>query len=193
MDHSSWKASQSPLLIITGEIGTGKTLLCRLLAEAARQAQWQVSGLLSPGRFADGHKVGIDVVDLRQGKTYPLAELARPGEGGEATPRWRFDPQRLDWGNQVLQNALPTGLLVVDELGPLELKFGQGWQAGIEVLDRPGDYRLALAVIRPSLLAYGRQRWPQARTVTLLAPQQALYLAAELGREFIQAGKTSQG
>ncbi len=186
-------ASRSPLLIITGEIGTGKTLLCRLLAEAARQAQWQVSGLLSPGRFKGDLKIGFDVVDLRQGKTYPLAELARPGEGGEATPRWRFDPQRLDWGNQVLQNALPTDLLVVDELGPLELKFGQGWQAGIEALDRAGDYRLALAVIRPSLLAYGRQHWPQARTVTLLAPQQVPYLAAELGREFIQAGEPSQG
>lgn len=181
------------LLLITGEIGSGKTLLCRLLVEAARRAQWRVSGLLSPGRFEGERKVGIDVLDLRRGESRPLARLAAADEGGVRTQKWRFDPRCLAWGNRALQAALPTDLLVVDELGPLEFERGQGWQAGLEAIDHAGSYRLALAVIRPSLLAVARQRWLQAQVATLLAAQQAPSLAVELAREFIGLGEISQG
>ena len=39
----------------------------------------------------------------------------------------------------------------MDEIGPLEMDRGEGWTNALEVL-RLGEYRLAVAVVRPSLV-----------------------------------------
>jgi hypothetical protein len=51
----------------------------------------------------------------------------------------------------VLSAATPCDLLIVDELGPLELVGGHGWVHALDVL-RKGDFGAALVVCRPSLL-----------------------------------------
>lgn len=59
-------------------------------------------------------------------------------------------------GQSVLEISLPCDLLIVDELGPLELTHQMGWRAALEILPRAG-YRLALVVIRPELHATARR------------------------------------
>jgi hypothetical protein len=54
----------------------------------------------------------------------------------------------------------------VDELGPLEIVRGQGWQKAFNVLNR-GDFRLALVVVRPELVDQARLHLPPAPTTTL--------------------------
>ena len=44
----------------------------------------------------------------------------------------------------------PCDLLVIDEIGPLELEMGQGLTNALDAL-RQADYRLALVSIRPAL------------------------------------------
>jgi nucleoside-triphosphatase THEP1 len=69
---------------------------------------------------------------------------------------WYFNLRTLEWGNQVLEISLPCDLLIVDELGPLELTHQMGWRAALDILPLSG-YRLALVVIRPELQATARR------------------------------------
>ncbi len=111
------------LWIITGEIGAGKTVLCASLIEAFEDLGWQISGLRSPAIFENGEKTGIAVENLATGEIRKLAVSDYKPEGLDGEPlHWTFDKEVLAWGNQILLDSIPTELLVVDEIGPLEMK-----------------------------------------------------------------------
>lgn len=153
------------IILLTGAIGCGKTTYCRTEIDAARRAGLDVAGVLSPARFEQGVKVGIDVLDLRSGELRPLAHLHRAEAvsdvTGIVTQRWRFDAETLAWANQALATATLCDLLVVDELGPLELEQGHGWTAGLAAIDMRA-FDAALVVVRHSLIAQVLVRWPDA-------------------------------
>lgn len=152
------------IILVTGAIGCGKTTYCRTEIDAARRAGLDVAGVLSPARFEQGVKVGIDALDLRNGELRPLAHLRRAEAAdatGVVTQRWRFDAATLAWANQALATATPCDLLVVDELGPLELEQGRGWTAGLAAIDTRA-FDAALVVVRHSLIAQALVRWPDA-------------------------------
>jgi len=132
--------------------GAGKTTLCRAIAAQARAAGWDVAGLLSPAAFEGRSKIGILAEDLRTGETRPLARVTPHPDFDLQIGNWYFNRASLAWGNRVFEASLPCDLLIVDELGPLELLRGEGWLAAITAL-RQGSYRLGLVVIRPELQA----------------------------------------
>lgn len=168
-------APQPQRWIVTGRRGAGKTTFCRKLAERARALGWDVAGLLSPAVLGAG-KTGIVALDLRHGESRLLAS-AEPRAGyALRLGMWWFDPDTLAWGNQVLAAALPCDLLIVDEIGPLELELGQGWSAALEVLAGV-SYRLALVVVRPEYCADFQERWPGSQVLTIDSPAQAEELA----------------
>ena len=156
------------LTLLTGPRGAGKTSLCLDMANKAKAAGQIVAGLLSPARFEGNYKVGIDVLDLRSGRRYPLAQRrskkpdGAPISGEPETNNWRFDAEALAWGAEVLQQATPCDLLIIDELGPLEFERKGGWLVALDIIDR-GDYHRALIVARPKLLATAQSRWPWAQ------------------------------
>lgn len=158
--------TQPQRILVTGSRGSGKSRWCERLVEVARRRGWRVAGVLSPPVMDGDHKVGIDLLDLASGERQRLADVRRGAEGGTTTERWRFENATLAWGNDVLRRAsesLPQ-LLVVDELGPLELQRDAGLSAGIAAIDglRQG---LACVVVRPSLVDVALKRWPDAVVV----------------------------
>jgi nucleoside-triphosphatase THEP1 len=154
----------SPLRLLTGPIGAGKTSFCRQLAQEARQRGWQVAGLLSPAQMEDGNKIGILLEDLRSGERHPLAYTTPNPKAEMRLGQWYFDAQVFKWGNRVLENCPPCDLLAVDELGLLEFNAGKGLTAAFELL-ATGQYRVGCVVIRPSLLEEARTRWPWAEVL----------------------------
>ena len=87
--------------------------------------------------------------------------------------RFRFAPETIGWGNIVLAEATPCQLLVVDELGPLELERKGGWQEAFDVLRR-GHFALALVVIRSELVVKAQLWLPiSATTVFAVTPENA--------------------
>lgn len=139
------------VLVIGGGSGCGKTTLCARVAVLARAQGLAVAGVITHPRYAHSHKVGLDVEDLRTGARRPLAERTACADG-PSTGAWRFHAAGLAFGARALAQATPCDILVVDELGPLELVRGEGWRNGVDVL-AAGHYGLALAVVRPALLA----------------------------------------
>jgi nucleoside-triphosphatase THEP1 len=138
--------------IITGSREVGKTRFCTHLVEKARLLKLDVAGVLSPPIFSTLSKSAIEVENLRTYERRLLASRRIDDPKGISTQRWVFDDEVLAWGNQVLADAVPCELLVVDELGLLEFERGQGWLNGLTAL-KSGQFRVAVVVIRPELVS----------------------------------------
>ena len=178
------------IIILTGKLQSGKTSFCLDLAQNAKEMGFNLAGVLSPGIFHQDQKTGIDVVNLRSWERRRLAVLRGIGQTGLKTRRWSFYPEIVDWGNQVLKNAVPCDLLIVDELGPLEFERGEGWIAGLSAVDS-GEYQAALVVIRPSLLKMANKRWKVSRVQDLDDTQNASFSSEDLLASLIVEGNKS--
>ncbi|MFA9406879.1 MAG: nucleoside-triphosphatase [Anaerolineales bacterium] len=156
------------IFIISGEIDSGKTRLCLTASETFKELGWRVCGLASPGVFHEGHKVGIDAQDLQSGERRRLAELQSSDATmtGPQTKRWAFSDDTLAWCNSLFGTLTDCDLVIVDELGPLEFDRSEGLLSALRAIDN-GRYRLALVVVRPSLLATAQARWPAAETLQI--------------------------
>jgi nucleoside-triphosphatase THEP1 len=144
------------ITVLTGDFGAGKTTLCSKIVSLSRQGKVDMAGVFSPPRITNEIKTGIWVQNIRTCERRLLAECAGMSEG-TANLRWRFDPANVQWGTEVLHAATPCDLLVIDELGPLELIHAAGWCCAFDIL-KARRYRKALIVVRPSLISDFRER-----------------------------------
>lgn len=147
------------ITLLSGPSGSGKTLLCLRAVAAARAAGLTVRGVLTPGRYtADGTRIGIDLLDPATAHRWPLAVRREQDSGASTaapasmvTRHWQFALDALAHGAALLAASGACDLLVIDEIGPLELQHNQGWVIALDVL-RAAAYRRALVVIRPGLV-----------------------------------------
>ncbi len=167
----------SKIWLISGASGVGKTALLQRILTAVRTLDDEAAGWLTPPLFRDGQKIGILAQDVRSGETRPLArrgaldtsilpEAWRRTRFNLPLGQWLFAEETLDWGNGLFANAAADSVLFVDELGPLEWILQAGLQQALRALDA-GRGRLALVVVRPSLLSAAQQRWPSSRVLFL--------------------------
>jgi nucleoside-triphosphatase THEP1 len=162
---SAGGSRRGEICVLSGERGVGKSLVCARAAERARRLGYRVAGLLtekaSVGETGDAEsrQVGsLDVdsrvaVDLSTGESFSFggrgAGAAVPTD--ELLPGWQLEPAAFVRGNEILATATPCDLLVIDELGPLELRCGRGWLEAFAVL-ASRDYGIAVVVCRPWLV-----------------------------------------
>jgi len=154
--------------ILTGESGSGKTIWCERLIKSALRNGLKVDGMISPGVYADDRHIAIDLRNITSGETRRLAKLRSQLEPTAATKKWEMDLDTLAWGNRVLSRLSEKDVLVVDEIGPLELIHGDGLQSAFKAIDK-GKYRIAVIVVRPSLLDLTLQCWPDSQVLRLVA------------------------
>ena len=171
--------SAGRILIVSGERKAGKTAFCLELASQAASQELSLAGIISRSRFLMGSENGKIAWDLAGGGTRLLASTV-PGEltGGGIGP-WTFDADALAWVNGCFASIADCDLLLVDELGPLELEQGQGWQAALSALQRV-PFKLAAVVIRPVLVAKGQQLFPGAKVLEINSDSDIPALAAEV-------------
>lgn len=149
------------VVILTGERGVGKSTVCERTVALARDKGYTCGGLLTLSRTEGS----LDVLDVRSGDVRRLT-LPPDVEPAIVQGRFRFDPGTLAWGNAVLAHATPCHLLVVDELGPLEMERGGGWAKAFAAL-RGNNFGLALVVVRPELLTRAQMRLSVSATTVL--------------------------
>ena len=160
------------IFFLVGAPGAGKTQVCQRVAALARRKGLRVSGLITEARSLASGRIVQTVVNLRTGERRRLANYVGVDEGepiGSGVAgrfSWTFIGDSVRWGRHELARCLtsPTNLLIIDQLGPLELVAGSGWANGVEVL-RAGMFDVALVVVNPLVVDDLRSRLAPA-TVT---------------------------
>jgi nucleoside-triphosphatase THEP1 len=162
------------LVIVSGPSGSGKTRACLEFVEILQSLGTIASGLISSPVFEDNLKVAIDLIAIHTEDRRRLATL-RAGSPSPAVHeedgntfitfgRWRFDTDAFAWGNSIIGDLPESQCLIIDELGPIEFRHGNGLQAVMLLLDRRQN-RPAFVVIREELVPTALQRWPWGMVV----------------------------
>lgn len=155
------------MILLTGARRVGKSTVCQRLAEEGRRRGKRVGGFVSPAVFnSQGEKTGAYLQDLRTGEM-------RPQYSTEADTSLRVGPFAMDelvlqWGIRLVEEALRAGddLVIIDEIGPLELLRGEGFAPLLSAL---GDFpeAVVLIVVRPELVEALRERLAGAGHTTI--------------------------
>lgn len=188
------------LYILTGNIQIGKTRWLESLVTQLSAAGVGVFGVLAPGvwrEYVDEkgtacfEKLGIDNKLLPSGELIPLArrrDLAQAegvfdenSQSAKASLGWEMSDDALAEVNEHFRNLAAgsseelrdRGLLVIDELGPLELLRGGGLIEALTLLESGPNARWghALVVVRESLVDLAVERFSRSWSeVEVVAP-----------------------
>jgi nucleoside-triphosphatase THEP1 len=174
------------IAIITGERASGKTTACRRAAEILRARGLSVGGIVCPSeRGPEGLGRRIWAEDLRSGSRRLLAsrgeELGGPvwpppgriaGPAADSSPAPGSGPPRdafgfsascFGWALALLEGELEReeGLVVVDEVGPVEIELGAGFRPFLDRLSSSMEAGPrgsgAIVTVRPSLAGETRR------------------------------------
>ncbi len=125
------------IVLLSGDRGAGKTTALARFADAARDAGLRPGGVLQPGVFAaDGSKSGSTWLDPASGASGEFGSNARE-LGGPSWMAWSFSASGLEAANRAVLDALGRGAdpVLVDEIGPLELRAGSGLSPALRALE----------------------------------------------------------
>ena len=134
------------VIIITGDIGIGKTTVCRRLIEIVQNQGYSCGGILT--RKAPDK--GIIIEGIQSGETETLASTNNVYHGPR-TAKYSFNAKGIAFGVREVEKGISSSLLVVDEIGHLELR-GEGFAKVIELI-RTGRVKNCVLVIRKELLS----------------------------------------
>ncbi len=157
-------------ILLIGKRQVGKTTVCRRVAVLSRELGYEPAGMLSPALLSrDGLPLAYHALMVSDGEQRLLAR-ADGDLGGPSTGCYSFDADVFSWVIGRLRAAISQGcdLLIVDEIGPLELERGRGLAP---LLSDLSARRLPLLlVVRPELAGQLQERLPgvpfRAFTVT---------------------------
>ena len=177
---------RSPVILLTGPSGLGKTTVCTKVIERARARGLTVGGVVTENLATRAGVSAQYVTDIVGGERRRLATAtrdrepmrARPeGQGRPVSPAefaacWTFDAEGVAFGNAVLAatSAKLPDLLVVDQIGPLEFWCGGGFSAVFDVVSRGGQAAL-LIVVHPLTLNQAKECFPEPLHVLEVAPE----------------------
>jgi nucleoside-triphosphatase THEP1 len=171
--------------ILTGERGAGKTGLC---LELSRNGAL-FTGVISPALFdGEGRKIGFSAHCLRTGEQWELgrsdAALAGPVFGKHS-----FSAEGIARANQCLREAFARqdAVVIVDEIGPLEIERGEGFFPILSSLAGSGDL---LVVTRLRLVEKVAGYLPHhSKEVFQLSPDSREDLTSRIRRFFLSSNR----
>jgi len=157
-------------VLLTGKRQVGKTAICKQVAELARGLGYDPAGVLTPVILdEDGFPVVRHALMVSDGQQRLLARTNGDLDGSR-TGRYSFDAGVLSWVVERLRRAISQGcdLLIVDEIGPLELEQGRGLAPLLSDLSA-GRPPPLLLVVRPELIGQLQKQLPDIpfRTFTV--------------------------
>ena len=158
------KKDHKCLVLITGPSGSGKTTCCVEIVALAIDMGFSVGGILCPAVIEGKNKIGIDQLNVSTGERQRLG-IRSNNSNNRTVGCWQMDEAVIAWGNQIIAD-LEEDIIVIDELGPLELEDGHGYQEALHLLDEE-RYHIAFIVVRPTLLPIAKLRWSRAQVYSL--------------------------
>jgi len=146
------------IIVVTGDIGIGKTTVCQRVIEIVRSEGYGCGGILT-------HKASdksIVIEDIQTGEKETLATTNNLNYGPRVG-KYTFSTKGIEFGIRAIERGTSAALLVIDEIGHLELR-GEGFAKVLE-LARAGKMRNCILVIRSELFP---AFLPQLSTAPLL-------------------------
>jgi len=136
------------MVVVTGPTDGGKTEAVLTLAERLQSGGVPVAGFVQIGERESGRKVGFKLRDVATGEEAKLAVLGQRSEGDFGT-RFRFLDEGFQLGRAALARVQPGGVVIVDELGPVELRGAGHMPAVQRAVKAPGIGGAVVVVRRP--------------------------------------------
>lgn len=148
----------TPIFIITGEQGAGKSAFAGQLSSLLKTRQYTVKGIIAKGIWKNDIRTGFELMDPSGGGSFFLAERISLPAGGRPG-QFRFDPLALEKGYSIIRQAIALryDVIILDEIGMLEIKGG-AWCRAFELLLKscPG---ILIITVRSKHLEKVRARW----------------------------------
>ena len=122
------------VFFITGKKGSGKTTFITEVISNLQKEGFKAGGILAPGYWDNNIRSRFDIVDISANERKLLCGMEIEN-GAEEIGRFKFVGEGLALGSEALsyENVFDKDLVVIDEVGPLELK-GKGWAESINEL-----------------------------------------------------------
>jgi len=139
---------KSNVIIITGEIGSGKTTLISGISSRLKDSGIKTGGIIASAVYENGIKVGYTILDIATNQKMQLSHIYDT-EGLARVGRYFFIPEALDFGRDALSvgRNRETEIVLIDEIGAWELQ-GQGWASSLNELIINCEMPLIIAVRR---------------------------------------------
>ncbi len=147
-----WHPHMANVILVTGEIGSGKTTSCLYVLGEARRNGLKVSGILSRRVFGGDDLVGYDGFDCSTGETFPLARKRGTRQSDGWFPlrnsKYAFNRRGFERANELLRRAAveDSDIVIVDEVGKVEMER-EGLYHGLEVLRSELDPTSTILVV----------------------------------------------
>ena len=137
------------IIILSGPIHSGKTTFLEKSLGRWSSRGLKFGGFLSIAVLNKSGETEYDLLDLKEGRRLPFLRTTGEPEWQRVGP-FAFVPQAFEVARSLILNADPSELLIVDEVGPLELGGGGLWPALMKVTQ--ASVRRSLLVIREEIL-----------------------------------------
>jgi nucleoside-triphosphatase len=150
------------LLILSGPVHSGKTTLLKKIITELKKGEYYIDGFLSHPVKKKKETIGYDLLDIKEEILTPF--ITKSGEKNwQNIGPFFFNPQGLEKAKQIIDRSIGADLLIIDELGPLELKNRGLWPLLKPVLQ---NQKISiLLVIRDNILADFLNRMDKKKTV----------------------------
>ena len=136
--------------LLTGPVHSGKTTLLFEVVEVLRKQGLEMDGFLNRAVMSGGETIGYDLVPVNE-EEKPVPFLRKGGEGSwQKTGPFHLVPEGLMQAERIIARFPMVDLLIVDEIGPLEMKEKGLWPAMRPVLFPPST--ACILVLRERLL-----------------------------------------
>lgn len=138
--------NKSNVIIISGEVGEGKTTLAKKIISELQNDKYTVSGIISESVIENNKRIGYDLLDISTTRRIQMAREAKNGE----TPnlgRFCFYSEAFEFGEFILKSdsTKKSNIIVIDEVSFLELR-NEGWTNSINEIIKETETPLILAV-----------------------------------------------
>jgi len=150
--------SQTPVIIITGDVGQGKTSYLKEILSILQNQGLSLAGFIAEGVHENDTRLGYDLVDIENGNSSVyIRTTSNPGWFRHG--KYYFSSEGEIFGRKIL-GAIDSGktdIVVIDEIGPVELK-GKAWAESVSTLVNESRM-MQLWVVRKPILNRVIRNW----------------------------------
>lgn len=146
--------TQGDLIVLTGKIGSGKTLLLKKIIQQFQKEGISVGGFYQERILDKNETIGYDFIEAETGRRIQF--LQKNGSGGPQIGKYTINANVFPVGNEILSKACQP-VVVVDEIGKMENK-GEGWAEAFTNLLQTSN-SLVIASFRKELLHELQQKY----------------------------------